>query len=175
MRAFLKKTFPSLRHTYRRARNRLYLRQKAISHTIKYQGFQFSIPSNHKLMTLRDEQPDREGGLRVAAARIFAKHPEKVYVDVGANIGDTAAVVRSASPCTMVLVEPSDIFYPYLCKNASQFGANVKILQGFFVPPGDVNATFELLHSEGTAQPYKSTAHRRNGIIICLISSLARL
>jgi FkbM family methyltransferase len=155
--AYVRK-FPPLRYAWKRLQNALYLRQKAISQTVEYHGFQFEIPSNHKLMILRDEQPNREEGLRIAAWKIFQKHPGKIYVDIGANIGDTAAVVRSVSSCAMVLVEPSDIFYPYLCRNALRFGHNVSTIQGFFVSPNDFNAEFELLHWEGTARPrYKGT------------------
>ena len=97
------------------------------------------------------KRPLREDGLRIAASKIFEKHPTKTFVDVGANIGDTAAIVRSVSACDMVLIEPSDQFFPLLAANALQFGPGVTWIQSFFVSPTHTDSTFSLIHSAGTA------------------------
>lgn len=39
------------------------------------------------------------------AARIWRKYPQMVAVDVGANIGDTASIIRSGCPAPIICFE----------------------------------------------------------------------
>lgn len=155
---FAKTNFPAFVDRGKRMRNALYVRQKPNIQFVNYHGIQLAVPSDHKLLELLTEQPNREGGLRVSAERIFNRHPTSIYVDVGANIGDTAAVVRSVSTCEMVLIEPSEVFFPLLATNTLQFGPGVTSLQAFFTSPADADAAFSLIHSAGTAQPHRDGA-----------------
>lgn len=117
-----------------------------------YHGFHLAVPKDHLIRSILQRQPRREEGLRISARYVFHKHPSATYVDVGANIGDTAAIVRLESACKMVLIEPSDIFFPYLVRNLPALG-NATAFHGFLVPASAKLQNFSLEHNESTARP----------------------
>jgi FkbM family methyltransferase len=154
---------PWMRHAVRHARDLVYTRNAIKACTIEYYGYELEIPLRHKLISLRAEQPNRDAGLFIAAKEIFSKHPAKLFVDIGANVGDTAAVVQAGAACDMILVEPSPVFYPYLSRNVRQFGERAKTRQSFLVAPDDTDVRFRLLHSDGTAQPKREAPSKGRG------------
>jgi len=150
--AIVRRTFPQLVEW----RNR---RRAAIARSINYHGIKMELPTNHILLSVLKHQPRRHESVRISAAHIFRKHPDAAFVDVGANVGDTAAVVRSVSNCPMVLIEPSDVYLPYLTRNAARLGPGVKVVHGFFVTRDDLQASFDLVHGDGTARPERTSLH----------------
>ena len=58
-----------------------------------------------RIATIRSITPE----LGRIASSVYAKYPEMVSVDVGANIGDTAAIIRSACPAPIVCVEGDEL------------------------------------------------------------------
>ena len=56
------------------------------------------------------------------ASLVCAKYPDMVSVDVGANIGDTAAIIRSACPGPIVCVEGDELVGRVLEENAKRIG-----------------------------------------------------
>jgi FkbM family methyltransferase len=150
--AIVSRTFPKLVAW----RNR---RRGAIARSINYHGITMELPANHILLSVLKHQPRRHESVRLSAAHIFRKHPAATFVDIGANVGDTAVVVRSVSNCPMILVEPSDVYLPYLKRNAARLGPGVKVVHGFFITRDDLNARFDLVHSAGTARPERASLH----------------
>jgi hypothetical protein len=57
----------------------------------------------------------------------------------------------------MILVEPSDVYLPYLTRNAARLGPGVKVVHGFFVTRNDLYAHFDLVHGAGTARPERTS------------------
>jgi hypothetical protein len=54
------------------------------------------------------------------------------FVDVGANVGDTACLVATISKRTPILcIEGSEAFIPYLRRNIEQIDTKVEVLDGF--------------------------------------------
>ena len=153
--SMLKEKAPFIFHQLKRANNLRYLNKTSSSEKISYYGRDLLIPSDHKLLSVVTTQPLRHRGLQSAAAAIFRKHPGSTYLDIGANIGDTAAVVRSVSDCLMVLIEPSPVFYPLLVRNAPTIGGKIETLNSFFVTLEDKDQGFELMHSAGTALAHR--------------------
>ena len=152
-REFLKKHTPGLFDTMRRVRQEQYAVRSMRAASLLHHGFKLAVPVNHSLREISEKAPRREEGLRIAARFLFAKDATGAYVDIGANVGDTAAVVRSVASWPMVLVEPSKTFFSYLERNAPLFGPDVKLVKGFLAAPSDVGSTFTLSHWGGTAKP----------------------
>jgi FkbM family methyltransferase len=74
--------------------------------------------------------PDLNTQLGRLAKHIFHKYPGMTVIDVGANVGDTVAVLKTAVDVPVIAVEGDDISYSYLEKNVPQF-SNVTIIKTF--------------------------------------------
>jgi FkbM family methyltransferase len=90
-----------------------------------------------------------------------------MLIDIGANIGDTAAIMATYSNSPLVLIEPSEIYGQFLRKNiarlpnqttvhAVMISAN-KTEQGILVHAGGT-ARFETVDGAGTQMECKSLA-----------------
>ena len=72
------------------------------------------IPSNHNLPNIQKTHRLYDRFLPVLAKNINC---DKIIVDVGANIGDTAIALVQNCKNPMILIEPSEVFLPYLEHN----------------------------------------------------------
>jgi len=75
------------------------------------------IPSNHNLPNFQKAHRLYDRFLPVLAKNINC---DKIIVDVGANIGDTAIALVQNCKNPMILIEPSQVFLPYLEHNIKQ-------------------------------------------------------
>lgn len=86
---------------------------------------------------------------------VLAKYvdQDKVIVDIGANVGDTAIMMHQTSKSPIICVEPSDKFYPYLEKNIARLNEQK---QALFTCVKSLIGTSEikgqLTHYDGTAK-----------------------
>ena len=74
--------------------------------------------------------PDLNAQLRRLAASIYKKYPGMTVIDVGANVGDTIAVLKSAVDVPVIGIEGDETSFNYLQKNTAQF-SDVKIIKAF--------------------------------------------
>lgn len=65
--------------------------------------------------------PGYSGALGRLAAAVVRKYSEAAVLDVGANVGDTAAVVKSAADVPIVCIEGDPGCAPFLARNVRQF------------------------------------------------------
>ena len=137
MRAAIKKLLACLPQPMRdhllergkRIQDRQYTTQK--QKRIRIGSFDLVVPKGHPLADLKEVQPYRDLVVGITARYITAKYPNGSIVDIGANIGDTAAIIAANSPQKMILVEPSDYFYEFLKNNVQQFPNEVVIKKEF--------------------------------------------
>ena len=61
---------------------------------------------------------------------IQSKYPDSTMVDIGANVGDTIAVIRSQSNIPIIAIEGDSFSYSFLKKNIEQF-KDIEILKHF--------------------------------------------
>jgi FkbM family methyltransferase len=97
--------------------------------------FILDIPDNHRILDIhrKDILYDR---LHCFAIELLAKRrPNGVLLDIGANVGDSAALMASVASNPIVAVEGSDEFLPYLRRNAAMIGAQVSIIDKFVNVP----------------------------------------
>jgi FkbM family methyltransferase len=148
---------------------------------IDIHGYTILMPERHHLKQILEREPLREN-LLAQVSRILMQSEDDVFVDVGANIGDTAAVVyanASRIPCS-ILIEPSDFYFDYLKLNQGKFPKS-KILQNFVAHEYPIqNLSGSLHHWGGTAKfvendEIKSTDQASQIDLIEVISARVKL
>lgn len=112
-------------------------------------AYEIQAPENHLLVKLLKSQPYRDLCVGIAAKYISAKYPNATMIDIGANIGDTAALIATYAQNKLILVEGSDYFFDILVRNASQL-PNETVIKNVLISDGsEVSGSFH--HWGGTA------------------------
>lgn len=88
---------------------------------VKVWNYYIVMPSNNTLRRTYRIYPDFNNHLSRLAIQVDRKYPEMTIVDVGANVGDTIAVLRSVINAPIIAIEGDDISYQYLEENIRQF------------------------------------------------------
>jgi FkbM family methyltransferase len=112
-------------------------------------AYVLQAPVTHVLATLGRHQPLRDLCVGMAAKCITAKYPEATLLDVGANIGDTAAMMATYSGNKIIAIEPSDYYATLLRRNLRQI-PNEVVVHEVVVADG-TGITGNLRHGSGTA------------------------
>ena len=110
-------------------RDRRFLSQRSV--TMMCGEYSIEVPERHLLLELRESQPLRDVNVGIAAMFLGRKYPDAAIVDIGANIGDTAAHIASHAANPMVLVEASDYYHEILQRNARLFPNDIDIKKAF--------------------------------------------
>ncbi|MGI5939430.1 MAG: FkbM family methyltransferase [Thermoleophilia bacterium] len=63
------------------------------------------------------------------------KYPDMAAIDIGANVGDTAAIICAYEDIPVLAIEGNSRFIPYLHENARRLGCHIKVLNCFVGPP----------------------------------------
>jgi FkbM family methyltransferase len=88
---------------------------------------QLALPCGHKLGAFREDWPRLQLPIGDLAAAIETKYPGFCAVDIGANVGDTAAVICSRIDVPVLCVEGNPAFWPYLEENARRIGRQIEL------------------------------------------------
>ncbi|MDB4913247.1 MAG: hypothetical protein JWM95_891 [Gemmatimonadetes bacterium] len=134
-----------LRRTYL---DRAYRRQRLVP--VVHGAFSIAAPKDHILVRILATQPQRDLCIGIAAKFLSQKYPDASMIDVGANIGDTAAVIATYAANPLILVEGSDYFFEILKVNARQFRNPIR-LEHAMIATGEV-ISGGLRHWGGTAE-----------------------
>jgi FkbM family methyltransferase len=125
---------------------------------IEFCGYRLLVPSRHPIMVRHTPgrpqfQPYRETGLARVAQAVGRLNPGGVAIDIGANIGDSLAVIARHSPMQVLCIDASDFFTGYLKQNVERFfQGRASVLQAF-VTRREGEAPTGLVHWGGTAKP----------------------
>lgn len=116
-------------------------------------GTPLVLPLSHDLPINRAHFPDYSANLGHTAAAI-ARHrrldrPVSV-IDIGANIGDSVAIVRSATDAEFLCVEGDTTFLPYLKRNTT--GLPVEIAENYLQSADVSLAGTSVVRHSGTAR-----------------------
>jgi FkbM family methyltransferase len=81
-------------------------------------GYSLKLPSRHPLASMFKASP-RDAMLAALSKVAFSKDLNH-YIDVGANVGDSAVIIEHFSKAKLSgdLIEPSDFFFPFLVENS---------------------------------------------------------
>src|SRR4051812_8941890 len=88
----------------------------------KFCDYPLMIPSQHFLAGFFDQrspayQPYRETGLVKIVQALQRLNRTGTAIDIGANVGDTCAIIHRHGKLKIISIEASDFFFPYLAKN----------------------------------------------------------
>lgn len=140
-----------------------YLRQLAFfrqsSVRIFFEGHQIAVGSRHSLIKLQLQEPFRHQTLKLAS-KFFLSDQKNHVIDVGANVGDTAIIIKSGSLTNtfFTLVEPSPFFLNYLNQNSNVIG-NCQVICSFVSPNFPIiELPADLRYWGGTALLVKSNS-----------------
>jgi FkbM family methyltransferase len=117
--------------------------------TFDIHGYEIVMPERHHLKQILEREPLREN-LLAQGSRILIQNEGDVFVDVGANIGDTAAVVyaNASQIPNSILIEPSDFYFNYLKLNQRNFPKS-ELLQRFVAHEYPIQKLSGSLHHWG--------------------------
>ena len=92
--------------------------------------FPIQMPGYNPQLINYQLYPDLNIQLGRLATAIYRKYPGMTVIDVGANVGDTIAVLKSAIDVSIIGIEGDDVSYAYLEKNTVQF-SNVSLIKTY--------------------------------------------
>jgi FkbM family methyltransferase len=96
--------------------------------------YRIRLPLHSQLLFYRSGFPIYDTALGQIAAVLGAKYPALHAIDIGANVGDTCALIRQRAEISVLCVEGDPILLPILTENMGQFGPGVAMEPSFVGP-----------------------------------------
>jgi FkbM family methyltransferase len=93
--------------------------------------FLLYIPDDHNIPGFHVDHPLYDSAYGVVWEEIGAHSSSGMILDIGANVGDTAAIMRTYLSNEIVCIEGSTEFLEYLRLNTSEIGPNITIIDKF--------------------------------------------
>jgi FkbM family methyltransferase len=126
-------------------------------------------PSTHKLPEYQKHFKNYDKKIKNIIQSIEKFSKKGIIIDIGANIGDTAAYIRSFTDAKIICIEGDDFYLNYLMKNAEML-SNVKIFP-VFVQGRNTEVNYRSIKNNGTARLEKTT-HGIQVLFLPLVSIL---
>lgn len=138
--------------------------------TFSLRAYNLRLPLSHELPFYRRKFADYAVNLGRVSFYARQKYPDLTMIDVGANIGDSVAIVRSYGDIPVLCLEGEPRFFRLLKENTRNLPA-VEIEQTFIGAPGDQISSIDV--NGGNAQVLLGQTFSRASI--CTLSeALAR-
>jgi FkbM family methyltransferase len=113
----------------------------------RLEGTELLLPLSHDLPLHRRSRPAYGTNLSRVAGHLARKYPGLAAIDIGANVGDTAALIHAATGGPVLCVEGERRFFRLLEINAARLGPDVQVVRAFV---GEAAGhTPARVHSEG--------------------------
>lgn len=93
-------------------------------------NFPIYLPGNNPHISTYTHRPNANNLLGILAAHVAPKYPDMQLIDIGANVGDTIAVVKTAIDIPVIGIEGDAISYQYMERNTKQF-QNITLIKEF--------------------------------------------
>jgi hypothetical protein len=93
--------------------------------TIAIHGIALDLPEDHWLLQVRGQLPDYSENIGRLAAVVETKYPARGFIDVGANAGETAAIVCAHSQLPVLCIEGAQ-YRELLEENVHRLRSNVE-------------------------------------------------
>ena len=120
------------------------------------------LPADHALERYQTKWPRYDKALGEIARLMRQKYPDLAAVDIGANVGDSAALINTYHDIPTLCIEGGAVFLPYLTQNARRIGAHVAI-EPSFVGDSSSSNTYAVQATEaGTAKLVSDPDHQTN-------------
>lgn len=89
------------------------------------------VPQDHALPSIQSKNPLYDKGFLPALKAILEDNPSGLVIDIGANVGDTAALIATCADNPIICVEGSSDFLPFLQKNITQLENDVRVIDKY--------------------------------------------
>lgn len=83
--------------------------------------FKILVPFSHQLPFILKRSPYYSTNLARIAKYVHEKYPDLKFIDIGANVGDSVALLRTEATFPILCIEGDDYFFSILKINASRF------------------------------------------------------
>lgn len=83
-------------------------------------GMDLALPLSHPLPIYRKQFSNYSSNLARVAQHVHRKHPDLTLIDIGANIGDSVAILRRLTDFPILCIEGDDSFFLLLEQNTKQ-------------------------------------------------------
>jgi len=115
---------------------------------VRVGNYPLLMNGEHQLPSILEKHPSYATNVARIAKHLTKYYPDLCLIDVGANVGDTVALVKSAADISIICIEGDSTFFAYLVKNTAQF-SNVTIHHCFL---GDDSQTIigDVVSKNGT-------------------------
>jgi FkbM family methyltransferase len=90
-------------------------------------GSEILVPLAHDLPLIRSTFPQYSANIARLCGYVSKKFPDLHMIDIGANIGDTVAIVREHSRCPILCVEADEYYFSLLTENIQR--ANLQCVE----------------------------------------------
>jgi len=84
-------------------------------------SFSLSIPLSHDLGIYLHHYPNYSTNISRIAVNVQKKYENLTLIDIGANVGDTIAILRNKTSFPILAIEGEDSFFSILSYNCQQF------------------------------------------------------
>ncbi len=99
--------------------------------TYELDGATLRLPLSHELPLYRRAHPAYASNVGRIARLVAAKYPDLTLIDIGANVGDTAALVLRLTDCPILCIEGHPAFFAILQGNAERLGPRIHLERSF--------------------------------------------
>jgi FkbM family methyltransferase len=97
---------------------------------VKVGSFELVLPTTNPLIITYTQQKDFATEIGRLVNYVYDKYSDLTFLDVGANTGDTVAIVKSARDIPVISIEGDKFSFSYLQRNTKQF-QQVRIFNNF--------------------------------------------
>lgn len=137
-------------------------------------GFNILINGKHQLPRYLEIFPDYGLNLKRLALYIATKkYKELILIDIGANIGDSVALIKSAVDIPIVCIEGNSFYFRLLKENVKQF-ENISTYQ-FFLGEKDLSINLSENIENGTLSLSKIPSQTENNVNLIKLDSFMNL
>ncbi len=88
---------------------------------IKVGRYVIQVPGINPVFWYYQENPGFVGQLGLLTALVSEKYPRTAAIDIGANVGDTACLIKTAADIPLLCIEGDDKSFDFLQRNIAQF------------------------------------------------------
>lgn len=134
---------------------------------------QILLPANHALPSFQAQWKRYDVALGEVARIIGQKYPDATIIDIGANIGDSAALLCKYRNFPLLCVEGNRAFGTLLTENILRIGGDIEIEHSFIGPDGVAVAPDQILdNAKGSSRVLDapSGVTKASGDTECMIS-----
>lgn len=130
----------------------------------KLGGSEILLPLAHNLPLIRSAFPQYSTNIARVCGFVSEKYPDLHLIDIGANIGDTVAIVREFSQCPILCVEGNEYYFNILSENIRRAKfRSVEAVRAFVATySGEIKG--QLISVGGTAHFVEDTTNPVNAI-----------